>query len=76
MDKLGRIEIGKHFETNIPNIFAIGDVVKGPMLAHKAEEEGFACVENILKQGGHVNYGAIPSVVYTAPEIAGVGKTE
>jgi dihydrolipoamide dehydrogenase len=76
MDKMGRIDIGHEFQTNIPNIFAIGDVVKGPMLAHKAEEEGFACVENIIKEGGHVNYGAIPSVVYTAPEIAGVGKTE
>ena len=76
MDKAGRIEIDAHFQTNIPNIFAIGDVVKGPMLAHKAEEEGIACVEHIAGKGGHVNYNTIPGVIYTNPEVAWVGKTE
>ena len=57
-------------------MYAIGDVVDGPMLAHKAEEEGIACVENILGEHGHVNYDVIPGVVYTHPEIATVGKTE
>jgi dihydrolipoamide dehydrogenase len=72
----GIIEINDHFQTNIPNIYAIGDVVRGPMLAHKAEEEGIACVENIVGKGGHVNYNAIPGVIYTHPEVASVGKTE
>lgn len=76
MDKAGRIEINEHFETTKKNIFAIGDVVKGAMLAHKAEEEGIACVENLAGKGGHVNYNAIPGVVYTHPEVAYVGKTE
>ncbi len=74
--KRGVIEVGPHFETNVPGIFAIGDVIKGPMLAHKAEEEGIACVEHMVTGYGHVNYDAIPSVVYTHPEIASVGKTE
>ncbi|NRA32980.1 MAG: dihydrolipoyl dehydrogenase [Polyangiaceae bacterium] len=72
----GVIEVGAHFETNIPGVFAIGDVIAGPMLAHKAEEEGAACVERIVTGYGHVNYDAIPGVVYTHPEIASVGKTE
>ena len=65
-----------HFRTNVPGIYAIGDVIAGPMLAHKAEEEGVACAETMAGQAGHVNYDAIPSVIYTQPEIASVGKTE
>ena len=72
----GRVAIDKHFQTNIAGIYAIGDVVRGPMLAHKAEDEGTAVAEIIAGQHGHVNYDAIPGVVYTEPEIAGVGKTE
>jgi dihydrolipoamide dehydrogenase len=75
-DKAGRIEIDAHYQTNVPGIYAIGDVVKGPMLAHKAEDEGIALAEILAGQKGHVNYGVIPSVVYTSPEIASVGKTE
>lgn len=77
VDNRGIIETDDHFRTNIPNIFAIGDCIKGPMLAHKAEEEGIATVENLANPGsGHVNYDAIPSVIYTTPEVAWVGKTE
>lgn len=76
MDERGRIEVNHHFKTNIPGIYAIGDVIKGPMLAHKAEEEGIAAVEIMAGQSGHVNYNAIPAVVYTAPEVATVGVTE
>jgi dihydrolipoamide dehydrogenase len=76
MDKAGRVEINTHFETNVPGIYAIGDVVAGPMLAHKAEEEGIACVELMAGQHGHVNYDAIPNVVYTWPEVATVGFNE
>jgi dihydrolipoamide dehydrogenase len=65
-----------HFQTTVPCVYAIGDVIAGPMLAHKAEEEGVACVEYIATGHGHVNYDAIPNVVYTAPEIATVGKSE
>jgi dihydrolipoamide dehydrogenase len=72
----GRVIIDDHFATNVPGIYAIGDVVRGPMLAHKAEDEGIAVVEMLAGQHGHVNYGAIPSVVYTMPEIATVGATE
>lgn len=72
----GFIEINDHFQTNVPGIWAIGDVVPGPMLAHKAEEEGIAAVELMAGHAGHVNYGAIPSVVYTHPEVACVGMTE
>lgn len=72
----GIIPVNKRFETSVPGIYAIGDVIPGPMLAHKAEDEGVACVELIVKGVGHVNYDAIPSVVYTDPEIASVGKTE
>jgi dihydrolipoamide dehydrogenase len=72
----GRVVIDDHFATNVPGIYAIGDVVRGPMLAHKAEDEGVAVAEIIAGQHGHVNYDVIPSVVYTDPEIASVGKTE
>lgn len=75
-DDKSRIVIDKHFKTNVDGVFAIGDVVSGPMLAHKAEEEGIACVEIIAGKGGHVNYNAIPNVIYTHPEVAWVGKTE
>ncbi len=72
----GRVIIDDHFQTNVPGIYAIGDVVRGPMLAHKAEDEGVAVAELIAGKGGHVNYEVIPSVVYTMPEVASVGKTE
>ncbi len=72
----GRVDIDEHFETKIKGVYAVGDVVQGPMLAHKAEEEGIAAVEIMAGQAGHVNYHAIPSIVYTWPEIAGVGYTE
>ena len=75
-DEKGRVKIDKHFKTNIQNIYAIGDVVVGPMLAHKAEEEGIAVAEMISGKFGHVNYDVIPNVVYTHPEVASVGKTE
>ncbi len=76
IDGKGRIEVGKHFETSVTGIYAIGDVIAGPMLAHKASEEGVACVETLAGQAGHVNYQTIPSVVYTWPEVASVGITE
>jgi len=76
LDKRGRVEIDHHFLTNVPGIYALGDVVRGPMLAHKAEDEGVAVAEIIAGQAGHVNYDVIPSVVYTQPEVASVGKTE
>ena len=76
LDKKGRININNNFQTNIKNIYAIGDVIKGPMLAHKAEEEGIAVAELIAGQSSHVNYDVIPSVIYTTPEVASVGKTE
>jgi len=76
LDNRGRVEIDHHFKTNVAGIFAIGDVVKGPMLAHKAEDEGVALAEILAGQAGHVNYDVIPSVVYTQPEVASVGKTE
>jgi dihydrolipoamide dehydrogenase len=72
----GSIPVGSNFATGVPGIFAIGDVIRGPMLAHKAEEEAIACVEAMVTGTGHVNYDAIPSVVYTHPEIASVGQTE
>jgi dihydrolipoamide dehydrogenase len=75
-DKLGRIEVDEHFKTAVPSIYAIGDCIDGPMLAHKAEEEGIACIETIAGFAGHVNYDAIPGVIYTYPEVASVGKTE
>ncbi len=76
IDEKGRVKVNKNFETNIKNIYAIGDVIEGPMLAHKAEEEGIAVAELIAGQSGHVNYDIIPGVVYTSPEVATVGKTE
>jgi len=76
MDERGRIKVDDNLKTNVPGIFAIGDVIKGPMLAHKAEEEGIACAEYLVSGHGHVNYGNIPSVVYTHPEVAWTGKTE
>ncbi|MBA8667515.1 dihydrolipoyl dehydrogenase [Holosporaceae bacterium 'Namur'] len=76
LDERGRIPINDHFETSVKNIYAIGDAVRGAMLAHKAEEEGVAVAEIIAGQHGHVNYEAIPGVVYTYPEVASVGKTE
>jgi dihydrolipoamide dehydrogenase len=75
-DNKGRVKTDAHFATNIPNIFAIGDVITGPMLAHKAEDEGVAIAEILAGQAGHVNYDGIPSVVYTWPEVASVGSTE
>jgi dihydrolipoamide dehydrogenase len=75
-DKRGRIEVDQRFATSVPGIYAIGDVIAGPMLAHKAEEEGIACVETIATGHGHVDYGTIPGVCYTNPEIATVGLTE
>ncbi len=75
-DERGRIPIDESFQTSVPGIFAIGDVVRGPMLAHKAEEEGIACVERLITGYGHVDYDTIPNIVYTMPEIASVGRTE
>ena len=75
-DKKGRVEVNKNFQTNIKNIYAVGDVINGPMLAHKAEEEGIAVAELIAGQAGHVNYDIIPGVIYTSPEVAYVGKSE
>lgn len=72
----GRIEVDDHFRTNVPNIRAIGDVIKGPMLAHKAEEEGVIVAEMIAGQSGHIDYNLIPGVIYTWPEVASVGRTE
>jgi dihydrolipoamide dehydrogenase len=76
LDEMKRIKTDKRFQTNVSNVYAIGDVIKGPMLAHKAEDEGIAVAENIAGQSGHVNYDIIPSVVYTTPEVASIGKTE
>jgi dihydrolipoamide dehydrogenase len=76
LDPKGHVRVNEDFETSVPGVHAIGDVIGGPMLAHKAEEEGIACVERIAGQAGHVNYEAIPNVVYTWPELAAVGRTE
>ncbi len=76
LDERGRIRTDAHFATNVAGIYAIGDVIAGPMLAHKAEEEGVAVAEQLAGQAGHVNYEAIPGVVYTWPEVAAVGRTE
>ena len=76
LDEKKRIKTDKNFKTNQDNIYAIGDVIAGPMLAHKAEDEGIAVAENIAGQSGHVNYDTIPGVVYTTPEVASIGKTE
>ncbi len=75
-DARGRVKTDAHYATNVPGIYAIGDVIAGPMLAHKAEEEGVAIAEHLAGQAGHVNYNAIPGVVYTWPEVAAVGQTE
>ncbi|KGQ21024.1 dihydrolipoyl dehydrogenase [Thermus filiformis] len=75
-DEKGRIPVDEHLRTRLPHIYAIGDVIRGPMLAHKASEEGIAAVEHMVTGYGHVDYQAIPSVVYTHPEVAGVGYTE
>jgi dihydrolipoamide dehydrogenase len=75
-DNKGRVMVDAHFATNVPGIYAIGDVIAGPMLAHKAEDEGVAAAEILAGQAGHVNYDVIPNVVYTFPEIASVGKSE
>ncbi len=76
LDNRGRVIVDERFETNVPGVYAIGDVIAGPMLAHKAEDEGVALAEILAGQAGHVNHDVIPNVVYTAPEIASVGKTE
>jgi dihydrolipoamide dehydrogenase len=76
LDERGRVKIDKNFATNVPGIYAIGDVIAGPMLAHKAEDEGVALAEILAGQAGHVNYGVIPGVVYTWPEVASIGQTE
>jgi dihydrolipoamide dehydrogenase len=76
LDERGRVAIDAHYATNVQGIYAIGDVVTGPMLAHKAEDEGVALAEQLAGKAGHVNYGIIPNVVYTYPEVASIGKTE
>lgn len=76
MDRRGVIAVDEHYRTNVEGIWAVGDVIPGPMLAHKAEEEGIAAVELMAGQPGHVNYDAIPGIIYTHPEVAGIGKTE
>jgi dihydrolipoamide dehydrogenase len=76
LDNRGRIDVDGHWQTSVPGIYAIGDVIKGPMLAHKAEDEGVAVAEIMAGQHGHVNFDVIPGVVYTSPEVASVGKTE
>ncbi len=76
LDEKKRIKTDKTFKTNIEDVYAIGDVIVGPMLAHKAEDEGIAVAENIVGQSGHVNYSTIPGVIYTTPEVASIGKTE
>jgi dihydrolipoamide dehydrogenase len=76
LDEKKRIKVDKHFRTNVEGIYAIGDVIAGPMLAHKAEDEGIACIEIIAGKAGHVNYDAIAGIIYTNPELAGVGLTE
>jgi dihydrolipoamide dehydrogenase len=76
LDERGRVKVDAHLKSNVPGIYAIGDVIAGPMLAHKAEDEGVAVAEIIAGQAAHVNYGVIPNVVYTSPEVASVGRTE
>jgi dihydrolipoamide dehydrogenase len=76
LDNRGRLEVDHRYATNVAGIYAIGDVIAGPMLAHKAEDEGIAVAEILAGQAGHVNYDAIPNVIYTYPEVASVGKTE
>jgi dihydrolipoamide dehydrogenase len=76
LDELGRIEVDEHFRTNVEGVYAIGDLIRGPMLAHKAEDEGIALAELLAGRAGHVNYDTIPNVIYTEPELAMVGRTE
>jgi len=76
LDERGRVRVDEGFATSAEGVFAIGDVIRGPMLAHKAQEEGIACVERLVTGWGHVDYDAIPGVVYTAPEVASVGRSE
>ncbi|MDX2483846.1 MAG: dihydrolipoyl dehydrogenase [Pseudodonghicola sp.] len=76
MTPRGQVQVGKDWQTNVKGIYAIGDVIEGPMLAHKAEDEGMAVAEQVAGKHGHVNYGVIPGVIYTAPEVANVGETE
>jgi dihydrolipoamide dehydrogenase len=76
LDNRGRAVVDAHYATSVPGIYAIGDVIDGPMLAHKAEDEGIAVAEILAGQAGHVNYDVIPNVIYTAPEVATVGKSE
>src|SRR2546430_4036239 len=76
LDEKKRIKVDEHFKTKVDGIYAIGDVIAGPMLAHKAEDEGIACVERIAGKDGHINYDAIAGIIYTNPELAGVGLTE
>jgi dihydrolipoamide dehydrogenase len=75
-DERGAVRVNERFQSSVPGIYAIGDCVPGPMLAHKAEEDGIACVEMLAGQSGHVDYDLVPVVVYTWPEVAGVGKSE
>jgi dihydrolipoamide dehydrogenase len=74
--KTGRVEVDEHYQTNVPGVYAIGDLIAGPMLAHKASEEGIAVAEHLAGKPAHVNYDAIPSVIYIWPEVAAVGPTE
>ena len=76
LDERGRVRVDRHYQTNVQGVYAIGDVIAGPMLAHKAEDEGIAAAEIIAGQAGHVNYGVIPSVMYTSPEVAWIGRSE
>jgi dihydrolipoamide dehydrogenase len=76
MDDRGRVEVDAHYQSSVAGIYAIGDVIPGPMLAHKAEEDGVACVEQMAGQKSHVNYNLVPAVMYTMPEVASIGKTE
>ena len=76
MTQRGQIKVGKDWQTSVPGVYAIGDVIEGPMLAHKAEDEGMAAAEQVAGKHGHVNYGVIPGVIYTHPEVANVGATE
>ena len=76
MSERGQIKTGSDWQTNVKGIYAIGDAIDGPMLAHKAEDEGMAAAEQVAGKHGHVNYGVIPGVIYTHPEVANVGKTE
>jgi dihydrolipoamide dehydrogenase len=76
IDNRGVIQVDDRFQTSVPGVYAIGDCVPGPMLAHKAEDEGMICVEMLAGQSGHIDYNLVPGVVYTWPEVAGVGKTE